>query len=324
MNRILVASVGLVALIGLEQVTRPRALIGQGVSTNVTHYFVAESIDGPHFGLVAEIAGLSTPGAPSYKVAGYFAAETGLRGDDIYPLNAVAMWNPGDPRSNVIAFEADIGNNNRDVGADDTPYVTGALLMSGGEYHPGRAAIIAAMTQQNAWRVGLDVLEGSVTDAGLRIGGPTPGNTGAAILRQLANGRDTVLVQRQTDFAPRGSLLRGVMADNTRELFDLTTDGNLSLWGTGETLNLGGHPAFTNINFFGGAQRQRSAAIQAALTPNGGMLSFFVAPIGGNVIRALTITDTGDVIAQDGTNLSVAVRQLQAEVDALKRRVGMP
>lgn len=294
----------------------PRLLVGQGVPTNVTHFFRTIPVEGPHFGLVSTITGSEDPWPwePSYKVAGYFEGISGWRGDDIVTLNSLAWWRPGDPRSNIVGLEVDVANNNRDVGAHDTPYVTGALIMSGSLYHPGRAVIIDSTTPEGAWRIGLDIM--AATEIGLSVGKPTIQLTGAAVLKQIQH--DTLVLQAR---GTGGSFFRGVSEAN-QEKSRLSTDGNLSLWGTGETLNLSGTSEYQNINFFNADRTQRLAAIQVTPSPGGAMLSIFLTPAGApDVVRAITIDASGAIYDPSGLNLGAAIRLLQAELEALKRRI---
>jgi hypothetical protein len=217
-----------VLTLSVPQSTKPRPLIGQGGSPpSVTEYFKPSPVDGPHFGLAAEIVGNDTPGVPSYKVAGYFAAETASRGDDAYALNAVAQWNKGDPRSNIIGFEVDLNNNHSDVGAYQAPWVHGALIASGGAFHPGTALLFGSTSPENSWRIGIDIPAKSVSDVGIKIGGPTPGLEGSVLIKQLRNGSDTLLLQRFTDTKPVGAYLRVVNAVNNKELFVIDIEGRV-------------------------------------------------------------------------------------------------
>lgn len=216
----------------LTGATQSLSLIGQGVSTGVSYYFSALPINGPHFGLASEITG-GAAGTPSYKVAGYFAASTGSLGDDVIALNAVAQWNAGHTASNVVGLEINVNNNNSDLTLNQTPWVGGFLIASGGTKHPGRAILLGATSAANTWRKGLDIPASAVSDTGIEVGTPTAGLVGSVLVKQLANAGDTLLLQRNTDTAPTGALIRCVNAANSAELFKVSVNGKLDVGASG-------------------------------------------------------------------------------------------
>lgn len=210
-----------------------RSLIGQGVSTGVSHFLDTTPVSGPHFGFVAQITGTVAAGTASYKVAGYFAAESAGRGDDVIAVNAVAQWTAAHPASNVVGLEINVNNNNSDLTLNQTPYVGGLLVASGGTKHPGRAILLGATSAANTWRKGIDIPASAVSDTGIEVGTPTAGLVGSVLVKQLANAGDTLLLQRNTDTSPTGTLIRCVNGANSAELFKVSVNGKLDVGASG-------------------------------------------------------------------------------------------
>lgn len=210
-------------------VVTSRSLIGIGVPIQVSHYLNTSPVAGAHWGFVSQITGMASAGTISSKVAGYFAAESAGRGDDMYALNALAQWDASHPASNIIAAEFDIANNNSDsplVLSGSDRYVNGVLVVSGGTKKAFTGLMVyCSNPPTNAWRTGIALLAGACSDVGLSIGGPTASQTAAFISKTFVNGGDNIVLQRFTDTTPSGYFIRCTNAANSVGYFSLDITG---------------------------------------------------------------------------------------------------
>jgi hypothetical protein len=214
-----------------EAMSESRPLIGQGGDPpKVSDYAAPSAPDGPFFSFAREVRGITTTGVPSYKVAGYFAAETaGPRGDAVYALNAVVQRNPGLPQSDVIGCEINVNNNDADMARDRPHWCTGLIVASGGEKRPGVGVHVGGIGKHNEWITGLKVEH--VHEIGIEVGNPL-GLIGTIVARQLHKHGETIVLTRNNDTDYGGSFLRCLTADGKGELLRIDFDGSVWCRGT--------------------------------------------------------------------------------------------
>lgn len=186
-------------------------LIGQGgaapLVNDYTHFDAEE--EGPHFVIAEELHGSNTPGTPAYKVLRYLAAQSGKRGDSLYPLNIVIQRNAGDPKSDQIGLEINVNNNGEPLVRNEPHWLTGFIVASGGETHPGVGAHIGSTTPANAFITGLKI------EASKEI---------SLDVTQSEDGQGIVL-RRNNDTHYKGSAIR-FLAANGDELWSVDYDGS--------------------------------------------------------------------------------------------------
>lgn len=196
---------------------KPQKLIGQGGETpHVTDYAELQPSEGPYFGFVREVKGLDDDGVPSWKVAAYFAAESGKRGDHIYPLNVVVQRNAGDPLSDQVGCEINVNNNGKPLTLNEIHWLTGLIIGSGGKTHPGVGAHIGSTSKDNAFVTGLKV------DAAKAIG---------LDITQAEDG-EGIIIRRNNDTHYKGWAIRFLTADGKGVLWGIDYDGNEWIRGT--------------------------------------------------------------------------------------------
>lgn len=210
--------------------TESRKLIGQGGAVpSVTDYADLKPVDGPYFGFVREVKGLDEDGVPSWKVAGYFAAETGKRGDAVYPLNVVIQRNPGHPKSDQIGLEINVNNNAEPLTLNEPHWLDGLAVASGGSTNPGVGVHIGSTGEHNRFVTALKI--SAAKEIGIEVGNPL-GLSGTLVARQMHGKGDTILLQRNNDTNYGGSFLRCLTADGKGELFRIDFDGSVWCRGT--------------------------------------------------------------------------------------------
>jgi hypothetical protein len=218
-----------------------RTIIAEGVSTAVSNFFDMAPVAGPHFGLVAQLTGMSTSVTPSYKVALHGVCQSSgggntTFGDDAYGAALVSEWRAGDKPCNIIGCEIDINNFNSTIGVNQVPLVGGLLVVSGGD-HNALFGIKVDAQGAAVWRDGLFIPATGVSESCINVGATVgaanvaAGMRGTIVCRQRENGGDALLLQRYTDTSPTGSLIRAVNAINNTELFNVTNTGDVNLGG---------------------------------------------------------------------------------------------
>lgn len=200
-------------------------------ATTVSHRFFPTIVaNGRHFSLTSEMeAGTADPGD---KVAAYFSATTGpgnAKGaSDVWALNTVTRWRPGDPDVHVQGFELDFNNDNYDPGRIPAKLKNGLGIASGGRFQPGFAINIDSTQLYNKWKRGIHIGPNAVSDVGICIMCDAA-FSGTLLGQQIVDGGETVLMQRRTDAAPTGMFLRFVNAANSAQLFSVDVSGRTTV-----------------------------------------------------------------------------------------------
>lgn len=206
---------------------KPQPLIGQGGEPPLVNDYkkVVCNSKGPQFVFAEELHGSDEPGEPSYKVLRYLAAQTGKRGDSLYPLNVVIQRNAGDPKSDQIGMEVNVNNNGEPLTRNERNWLDGIAIGSGGETHPGVGLHIGSTGSHNTFVTPLRV------DAGLHtaisVNKPTLDIPAAVSVKQPDHNGDTIVLQRNNDTHYNGSFLR-CLSEGGAELMRVDYDG--SIW----------------------------------------------------------------------------------------------
>lgn len=205
----------------------PQPLIGQGGEpplVNEYRTFTPTPV-GAQFVSAEELEGTDAPGKPSYKVLKYLAAQSGKRGDSLYPLNVVIQRNAGDPPSDQIGVEINVNNNGAPLAVNERNWLDGLAVGSGGETHPGVGVHIGSTGAHNRFVTPLKLDEGAHTT--IAVNSPTILIPAAVTIKQPEHNGDTVILQRNNDTHYAGSFLR-CLSFSGAELFRIDYDG--SVW----------------------------------------------------------------------------------------------
>lgn len=199
-------------------------LIGQGAPTDVSAFLRPLPRPGRHYALTTEIDGgpAGQPRGDKVAIAGF--AESGPSGSDIWGSNFLTDWRANDPDVNVQGIEVDFNNQNRDATHNEAKMKVGINVTSGGTRQPGYAVMIGNTRSSNAWRQGLVIQDAAVSDTGIAVGAPAL--SGSIVARQIRADGDTLLLQRRSDTAVGGDLIRGVNAANSQSLFRIMANGH--------------------------------------------------------------------------------------------------
>lgn len=273
--------------------TTSRTLIAQASAFGVSHYVTATPVAGAHVSFASEIAGSASGGSPLYKIAGYFAGQSGANGDDIFGINAIAQWNASHTASNIIGVEIDVANNNSDCGINQTPWVDGLLIVSGGSKKPHAAIHIYCSASTNKWVKGIEISNNPyetgfepVSHTGIEVGGPSSSSLiGSGVFRQLVNGEDTLLMQRRTNTAPTGFFLRAVDA-SANNLFAVGVAGSMTMAAASASIEIGSS-ASSNTPFIDFHSSANANDYDARILASGGS--------SGDGLGDLTVTCTNIV-----------------------------
>ena len=192
------------------------------------------------------------------------ALYTGARGSNPSPTANVWSINP------LIQADVGAGGTYQTIEVDtnnfsSSAYVKGISINGIGTYNPA-VGLEIMRTGSSKWGMGIDVrnsvtgikIENDGISQGIVIGSPTLATGTAIQSQQLADGADTILLQRNTDTASSGQLIHAVNAANNANLFILDTQGNLH--------NSGNISATGNItgNVLNGANLRLSSSAVAA------------------------------------------------------------
>lgn len=210
------------------------SLIGQGASTTVSTLVQPSApANGRAYAFAAQTLG---NGSGGQKVAIYGAAQNGVgNSDEIWAANFLANW---DVVSDVDVQAVEIDFNNQESNTFSQAKA-GLSINSGGTFHAGTAIGIGSTSGSNSWSFGMSMT--SWLDSAIVLGAPSSITGGIGIsAQQLANGNDTILLQRNTDSGPTGQLLRAVNAANSANIAEIDVGGNFLAAGAYTTGSAGG------------------------------------------------------------------------------------
>jgi len=167
--------------------------------------------------------------AVSDMVALYGEAQRTTGSDGVWALNTITeVSNLAGP---TIGYELDVNNKSGfDPGVNPAQSFWGLSIVNGAEGRGGTGIIVNRNGDfaNNEWNRGIYVKE--VLKIGIEIGNKFAGTWDAMLVgNQLANGKDTILLMRNTDVAPTGQFFRCVNAANNVSIIQWNIDGQLKI-----------------------------------------------------------------------------------------------
>jgi hypothetical protein len=200
--------------------------VGPWIQSQSTEY--STNTNGGIAGLNVEM--LQPSSYTGQSVAGYFGALGNSATGNVWAINSLIQANAG-AGGTYQCIEVDVNN------FSSTATMKGVSISGAGTFAPKVALEITRSTK--AWNYGIDIYSSSVgvriNDgpaesllAGIVIGNPVIQNDGLFIGKQLKNNGNGIVLQRNTDTSPTGSIIRITNAANTVNLFQIDVFGNIS------------------------------------------------------------------------------------------------
>lgn len=151
----------------------------------------------------------------------------------------------------LVSADAGAGGTYHCIEADVNCFSAGALVKGIGISGVGtqNPDVALEITHQMIWTTGIDMNRvgtgiriGTTVTSGIEIAAPAAGAGSALLAKQIANGNETITLQRFTDSSPTGNFLRFRDAANSADLFSVNIGGiataaGFTTTGTVDTFN---------------------------------------------------------------------------------------